>query len=194
MNTITHPEKKKYTRITRAAVLGAAPVLALGLTGCNTAGAEDSADVEDVQELDEEEPVEEPTDEAVDADESGNGSEFEYDGVYDQAFYDDFDAVYLGGIVSVTAVVNDVVSPEAFTLAAADDTSVTELLVLHDGSATNVEPDADVRVTGTAEENFIITDAEESMGVDLDDDAFSEWEGMPYIDANTIDGSVDLDE
>ena len=191
MNAITHPDKKKHNWITRAAVLGTAPVLAFGLAGCSTAGSEEGADVEDVQELEEEET----TDDDVDA---GSGAEGDadtpYDGLYDQGFYDDFQEVYAGETVTVTALVNQVVSPESFTIAGTDDTTVDELLVLHDGSTTGLESDLDVSVTGTAEQEFVLVDVEESMGVDLDDDAFADWEGMPYIDASTVDGTVNLDE
>lgn len=192
MNTVTHPSKKKTTWLTRAAVLSTAPVLALGLAGCSTAGSEEGADVEDVQELEEDEAVE---DEAVeDEGLEGEAVDGPYDGPYDQAFYDDFQEVYAGEMVTVTALVNQVVSPEAFTIAGTDDSTVDELLVLHDGSTTELEPDLDVRVSGTAEESFVLLDVEENLGVDLDDDAFADWEGTPYIDATTVDGSVNLDE
>ncbi|WP_150306437.1 hypothetical protein [Planctomonas psychrotolerans] len=184
MNVITHPTKKKTTWMTRAAVLGATPVLALGLAGCSTAGDEEGASVEDVQEMGEE------------AEEDLNDGEAvtPYEGAYDQTFYDDVEDVHAGQFVTVTALVNQVVTPEAFTIAGGDNTTVDELLVLHEGTVEGLEPELDVSVSGTAEVAFVLVDVEESMGIDLDDDAFAEWEGLPYIDATTVDSTVNLEE
>ncbi|KQO02140.1 hypothetical protein ASF21_16070 [Arthrobacter sp. Leaf234] len=151
---------------------------AFGLVGCNsTSGTEEGADVEDIVE---EEPV---------VDEADAGP---YDGVYDQGFYDDVDT-YVGEEVTVSADVNEILSPMSFTIAGTDDTTVDALLVLHDTELPEVTAGLTVGVTGTVQEAFDLPTVEEEMGVDLDDAAFEDWDGEPYIEATSVDTSLDAD-
>lgn len=162
----------------RLAALSIAPMAAFGLVGCNsTSGPEEGADVEDIVE---EEPV---------VDEADTGP---YDGVYDQGFYDDVDT-YVGEEVTVSADVNEILTPKSFTIAGTDDTTVEALLVLHDTELPEVTPGLTVGVTGTVQEAFDLPTVEEEMGVDLDDAAFEDWDGEPYIEATSVDTSLDAD-
>jgi hypothetical protein len=162
----------------RLAALSIAPMAAFGLVGCNsTSGTEEGADVEDIVE---EEPV---------VDEADTGP---YDGVYDQGFYDDVDT-YIGEEVTVSADVNEILTPMSFTIAGTDDTTVEALLVLHDTELPEVTPGLTVGVTGTVQEAFDLPTVEEEMGVDLDDAAFEDWDGEPYIEATSVDTSLDAD-
>lgn len=183
MNAVFHPNKKN--RLARAAALGAVPVLALGLVGCSndTAGPESGADVEDVQELDEDEDPGTVEEEVTDV----------YDGLYDANFYDNYDE-YEGEEVTVSAKVNEVLSPEVFTIAGTEDTTVDALPILHTDPLDDLAADVDVQVTGIAEVAFDIAAIEEDKGIDLDDELFEEWDGQPYIDASTVDTTVSLDD
>lgn len=172
-----------WFRKTAAAVV--LPFAALGLAGCNsTSGSEQGADVEDVAE----ENVEE---ENVAADEPAD-VELAYDGVYDQAFYDDFDS-YVGEKVTVSANVDEVVSNKSFTIAGTDDTSVEEVLVLHEKKLSEINEGLTVKVTGKVMESFDVPTVEEEMNVDLDDESFEDWDGEHYIKATNVDTSVDAD-
>ena len=162
----------------RLAALSIAPMAVVGLVGCNsTSGTETGADVEDIVE---EEPVVEDSDAGP------------YDGVYDQGFYDDVDT-YVGEEVTVSADVNEILTPMSFTIAGTDDTTVDALLILHDTELPEVTPGLTVGVTGTVQKAFDLPTVEEEMGVDLDDAAFEDWDGEPYIEATSVDTSLDAD-
>ena len=156
-------------RAVRTAAVAVAAVSTLGLSACggDTAGTEAGADVEDVVE---EEPLEDGP----------------YDGVYDSAFSDEVDG-YAGEEVTLSADVNEVITPEAFTIAGTDDTSVEALLVVGATGDTELVPETTVGVTGTVMESFVLTDVEADLGVDLDDALFAEWEQEPYVMAESVD-------
>ncbi|MDF9277688.1 hypothetical protein P4U43_07795 [Arthrobacter sp. EH-1B-1] len=168
---------KQMSRTRKLAMAGILPIAALSLAGCNsTSGTEEGADVEDV--------VEE--DDAVDA-ESGP-----YDGVYDTDFYEAYDS-YVGEEVTLSADVNEIVSEKSFTIAGTDDTTVEALLVLADGQMEEVTPGLTVSVTGTVMESFDLPTVEEETGLDLDDEAFVDFDGENYVVAESVDTSVDAD-
>ena len=168
----------------KTAIAGVLSLGALSLAGCATSGSEEGADVEDLTEGDaeiEEEPAE-------------GGSDGPYDGVYDDAFLDDYDG-YVGETVTVSADVNEIVSPESFTIAGTDETTVEPLLIVHDGSAEEVAEGLTVKITGVVHESFDLPTVEEDMDLDLqDDEAFDDWDGARYIEATSIDTSVAADE
>lgn len=161
-------------RTARAAVAALAALSAVGLSACggDTAGTEAGADVEDVtaEEPAEEEPLEDGP----------------YEGVYDTAFYDGVDG-YVGEEVVLSADVNEVITPESFTIAGTDDTSVEALLVVGATGDTQLAPETTVEVTGTVMESFVLTDVEDELGVDLDDALFTEWEQEPYVVAEDVE-------
>lgn len=156
-------------------VIGLIAVSALSLTACgsDTAGAETGTDVEDIQE---EPAVAEP-----------------YDGVYDTAFYEGVES-YDGEEVTVSADINEIISPTSFTIAGTDDTTVEPLLIVHDGTLQELAPDLTVAVTGTVHRTFDLPTVEDEIGLDFDDALFEEWEAEPYIEASKIDTSVASDQ
>ncbi|MEJ5914630.1 hypothetical protein [Pseudokineococcus sp. 1T1Z-3] len=154
---------------------GGALTLGLGLGACSTSGSEEGASVEDVQE------------DSADVDEPA--TDYAYDGVYDSAFSDDQDS-YVGEEVTLSADVNEVLSDSAFTIAGTGDTTVGEFLVVDSASTSGLEPELTVQATGTVMEAFDVVTVEEDLGVDLDDDLYSDWEGQNYLMATSVDTSV----
>lgn len=173
----------KMSWATRFGTVGALSLAALGLAGCGTSGPETGTDVEDIQE---ENPVEETTAEETTA--AGTM----YDGVYDQGFYDDLDS-YEGQTVTVSAEVNEVISPSSFTIAGTDETTVEALLVVHDTQLSELQPELTVKVTGTVHKAFDLPTVEEETGLDLEDELYEQWNGEPYIQATEVDTSVAAD-
>ncbi|MHA7284300.1 hypothetical protein [Arthrobacter sp. TMS2-4] len=172
----------KSTWIKKAAALAIAPAAVLSVAACSdTAGSEQGADVEDVNEA---EPSEE--DEQV-----GEGDDA-YIGSYDQSWFDDRDS-YIGEEVTLSADVNEVIDPTAFTIAGTDDTTVDELLIVHPEDLPEVSTEATVVVTGTVKEGFYVVTVEDELGVDLDDALYEDWDGEPYVHATEIDDSVASD-
>ncbi|NJC24014.1 putative small secreted protein [Arthrobacter pigmenti] len=165
------------SRTRKLAMAGILPIAALSLAGCNsTSGTETGADVEDIAE----------EDAAVDA-ESGP-----YDGVYDTDFYENYDS-YVNEEVTLSADVNEIVSDTSFTIAGTDDTTVEALLVVAQGEMEEVTPGLTVSVTGTVYESFDLPTVEDETGLDLEDEAFADWDGENYIVAQSVDTSVDAD-
>ena len=159
---------------TRIAVAAFAAVSTVGLTACSgTAGSEAGADVEDV--VEEESAVAEP-----------------YEGPYDTDFYDGVDG-YVGEQVTLSADVNEVITPEAFTIAGTDDTTVEALLVVGATGNAELAPETTVEVTGTVQDAFVVTEVEEELGVDLDDALFAEWEQEPYVVADGVEVLENVD-
>lgn len=179
LTTRTHP-------LTRTAAGGVLALAALSLTACgDTAGPETGTSVEDVQEGD---AVEDAAaeDEVVEDEAAATGP---YDGLYDSGFYDDLDS-YEGMEVTVSADVNEVLSPSSFVIAGTDDTSVDPLLVVGATEVTGLEPALTVAVTGTVSQAFDLVTVEEELGVDLDDARYEEYDQQPYITASSVDTSV----
>lgn len=188
--------QKRETWMRKTAAASILPFAALGLAGCgsDTAGTEEGADVEEVQDEAAAAVDEEPVD-----DESASGEPMEddaealvYDGVYDTAFYDDYNS-YVGEKVTVSAEVDNIISNMAFTIAGTEDTTVEPLLIMHKGEVKELQAGLAVAVTGTVKEGFDLPTVEEEMGVDLDDSVFEDWDGENYIKASSIDTSVDAD-
>ncbi|GAA1347091.1 hypothetical protein [Arthrobacter roseus] len=166
----------KTTWMKKAAAMSIVPIAAFGIVGCDsTSGTEEGTDVEDVVEEDD-----------------AAAAAGAYDGVYDQTFYDEMDT-YVGEEVTVSADVNEILTPMSFTIAGTDDTTVEALLVVHDTELPEVTSGLTVGVTGTVQEAFDLPTVEEEMGVDLDDEAYEDWDGEPYIEATNVDTSLDAD-
>ncbi|MGY1987608.1 hypothetical protein ACI792_15435 [Blastococcus sp. SYSU DS0669] len=108
-----------------------------------------------------------------------------YEGAYDTRFRDVIDE-FLGEDVVVSASVEAVSSPVAFTIAGFDDVGLPPLLVLAPQGAEGVEEGMELEVSGTVQGTFSPSTAEEDLGVDLDDDALAEFEGEPYLLAEAV--------
>ena len=59
------------------------------------------------------------------------------------------------------------------------------LLIVEDEEVPAVDEGQVIQVTGTVQENFSVTGVEEQLGVDLDDELFTDFEGEPYIMATS---------
>ncbi|EMY34935.1 hypothetical protein D477_007004 [Arthrobacter crystallopoietes BAB-32] len=131
---------------------------ALAVSGCgnDTAGPETGTDVEEVQPDVIRDTVEE-------AEEAGDGES-----------------------VTVSAKVNEIISPLSFTIAGTDDTTVDPLLVVHDDQLPEVEPGQIVQITGTVYRNIQLPRLEETAGIDLDDTLHQEWEDKTCIVASQV--------
>lgn len=93
----------------------------------------------------------------------------------------------IGEEVELSAEVDEVLAPGVLTIAGTEDTDVEPLLVVRTSLDIPLAPDQAIRVYGTVGEAFVITEAEEDLGTDLDDTALAEWEGEPYVLAERID-------
>lgn len=165
--------------LVRTAAGGVLAFSALSLAACgDTAGPETGTDVEDVNEAAEEEEV---------------AANEPYEGAYDTGFYDQIPDIE-GQTATVSADVNEIIDPSAFTIAGTDDTSVDELLVVSATEVSGLQPDLTVAVTGTVHTDFDLPTVEEELGVDLDDALFEEYEQQAYISATSVDTSVTADQ
>lgn len=152
---------RRTWRRSGVAALMAAAALVLGGCGDDTAGGEAGADVEDIQ-----------RDQAVG------------DAAGDARVFDD-PQPFVGRQVTVSADVNRIISPHAFTIAGTENTALEPLLVLYNGNA-QLTPDSVVQVTGTVKQGFRIAEAEGFVGTDLDDGLFTDFENDPYIQASSV--------
>lgn len=148
----------------RAALVGVAAASTLLLSACgDTAGSEAGVDVADIQQ--------EPTEDI---------------GVFDQPDFAD-PLSFVGQTVTVSAEVNDLISTQAFTIAGTLETGADELLIVSAAGGPAVTDDSVVKVTGTVMERFDVAGAEEFVGADLDDGLYGDFNGEPYIQADTIE-------
>jgi hypothetical protein len=162
-----HPNRQ-HGPVLRSAVVGLAAASTLVLSACgDTEGPETGASVEEVQQ------------------DPGGAVE---PGVFDNDYSDA--GSYVGQEVTVSAEVNDVVSPTAFTIAGTAGTTVDELLVLQAAGGPEITEDSVVQVTGTVREGFDVVEAEGFVGTDLDDGLFTDWTGENYIEASSVDLTV----
>jgi hypothetical protein len=148
--------------VRRVALVGVAAASTLLLGACgDTAGTEAGVDVADIQQ--------EP-----DA------------GVFDQPDFTD-PMSFVGQTVTVSAEVNDLISTQAFTIAGTLQTSADELLIVSADPEMAIDENSAVEVTGVVMERFDVVGAEEFVGGDLDDGLFGDWDGEPYIQAETVE-------
>lgn len=164
--------------------VGGAAALALGLGACGTtAGDEDGTSVEDVNEAEQE----------VEAEADAGAGDYAYDGVYDNTYLEQQDDL-IGQEVTLSASVNEVLDDTSFTIAG-DGSDVDPLLVVGAASdtASMVQADQEVDVSGTVEQAFVLTEVESDLGVDLDDELYAEWEGQTYLSADSVDVGVEED-
>jgi hypothetical protein len=188
----------------RASLAAAAVAATPGFAACgaDTAGTEAGADVEDVSEDAGQDPGEDVADEVTGEVAPGEAEPEQeplddeplaaepYVGPYDAAFAGDVGS-YVGQVVNLSADVDEVLTPTAFTIAGTDDTTVEALLVVGATEDTDLSPGTTVAVTGTVQESFTVRDAEERLRVDLDDTRFAAWEQQPYVIANSVEVAED---
>ncbi|TFV63982.1 hypothetical protein E4P41_03200 [Geodermatophilus sp. DF01-2] len=177
---------------TGAAAFAAFATVGLAACGGDTAGTEAGADVEDIVEEEpaaDEPAAEEPADEPAAEEPAAEGP---FEGPFDSAFYDEIDS-YVGQEVVLSADVNEVITPTAFTIAGTDDTSVEALLVVSATENNELAPETTVEVTGTVQQAFVVTEVEEELGIDLDDALFADYEQEPYVVAESVEVLENVD-
>lgn len=174
-------QSKKFLGRTAAAGI-LLPLGLLTISGCSSEEDELPSLVETTEAA---EPAEEN---------SGSADSFgDYTGVYDREFYDDVE-FYVGEEVTVAAIVDEVVSPNLFTITDTtepnsggapvdiDEVVIEPLLIVHGQAVPGLSPANPVGVVGVVREAFYLATVEEELGVDLDDEAFEQWEEQPYIE------------
>jgi hypothetical protein len=112
-----------------------------------------------------------------------------FTGAYDSEFREDMTA-YTGQEVTLTAEVDEVLSPEAFSITSPDGEDVEPLLVLADGSSGAVEAGSAVTIAATPFDEFDPAEAEQQIEVDLEDDLYADWEGEPFLVATTVESGT----
>lgn len=164
---MTMREKKPWWwKTAPAAALSAA---ALGLSACGTAADEPGTDVEGAQE----QPA---------AQQPGP-----YAGPYDEAFAEDV-AAHADEEVVLTAEVDTIVSPVAFTITSADDPGVAPLLVVNfDADAAGPEEGEVVEVTGRLHEAYNVPTVEEDIGRAPAEDLLAHYDGQPFVHATNVE-------
>ncbi|RZU31926.1 hypothetical protein [Blastococcus saxobsidens] len=114
-----------------------------------------------------------------------------YDGPYTTRFAGEVRS-YDGQTVVLSADVNRVLGPAAFSLAGTDDTTIEPLLVVAP-DASEVRADSTVAVTGTVRLSFDLAAVEEETGTDLDDEQLERFDGRPYVTAGRVETSAPAD-
>jgi hypothetical protein len=150
----------------RFRVLGVmlAAVTALGMTGCN-----------------QEDPV------PADGEFEGNSAPYAqgtpteenrvmYEGQYNQEFIDE-SANYLGQQVTISGEVSRSLAPVAFAIAGPAD----PMLIVAEQEIPAVNEGEFVEITGTMRGSFSVTEVEGRLGVDPEDELYSEFEGEDYV-------------
>lgn len=162
-------------RSARLMVAGIFAIAGLGLTGCNTEGPEEGTDVEDISEGD---VAQTPS--ATEETDVITG----YEGPYDEAFAGEVEA-YVGEEVTVSAEVTGTLSDSTFVIAGDVGTTVDPLLIVEEQEIPPLDEGQVVQLTGTVEEGFDVVDAEESLGIELEDELYADYVGEPYIAATS---------
>lgn len=167
----------KQTWMKKAAALSILPITAFGVTACDTAGPEEGAAVEDIVE------EEEAIDEDAVAEEADPALE-PYDGAYDQDFYDAAES-YVGQEVTVSAEVTETLSDDTFVISGGAGTTVDPLLIVEEQEIPPLDEGQVVQLTGTVQEGFDVLEAEEMLGIDLEDELYADYEDQPFIAATS---------
>lgn len=173
------------TRTTTAA--GVLAVAVLGIAGCGADETDSGTDVEDITEGEviESSPAPGAT-ESVLAPPPVAGP---YVGPYNRQFFDD-QQTYEGQEVTLTAEIEEVVSPEALEISDPNDVELDPLLVLHSLDQPDLEEGQVVEVIGTVQASFDQATVEGDLGVDLEDELFADYAGEPYVEATQVNTDV----
>lgn len=92
---------------------------------------------------------------------------------------------FAGDDVSVTGEVAEVLTEQAFTLAATDASGSPLLVVTSDTGG--IEAGSQVSVTGAFEDDFRVPDAEAFLAIDLEESELGDLEGQPYLAAEDVE-------
>ncbi|MEE1942631.1 hypothetical protein V1L54_25040 [Streptomyces sp. TRM 70361] len=126
----------------------------------------------------------------------GDGYDFVYGDLAEAEFWNDV-TTWTGRRITLTTEVGEVLGGNAFTVARADPENretrgdVRSLLVVSADTTRVAEGDT-VRVTGTVREGFVPEEVADGLGVDWNEDAFTDWEQEHYVVASSVDTSAEL--
>lgn len=163
----THPHTRRRTQLAASAI---AAVAALSLSGCGGDSAEDTAAAASADQsatMDAEAAAEE---EVLRLDEVGA----------------DLDA-RVGEELTVVGAVEDVITPEVFTIVDPTGTTLDPVLVVGGEEVVGLAPDQEVQVTARVEDDFDVATAEETLDIQLDDELLTEWQEGLYLEAQAVD-------
>lgn len=183
--------RTRETRTTRKAAVSLLAVAGLALAGCG--GGEDEAGTE-VDDITGGEVAETPAAEETPPAEGETTlpGATPYGGAYNQEFADD-QAVYEGQEVTLSAEIVELVSDNALEIGDPDDINLDPLLVMHDLGATGLEPDQTVEVVGTVMTGFDPATVGEELGVELEDEVYTDYEGDPWLHATEVTPSEEAE-
>lgn len=173
-------------------------VLALGLTACQTGSNDASAEIDTLrEEIDQRFNNIEDRLTAVEQAQSEVASDLGAADPADTELGDedvlqDPDA-YTGELVTTTAVVEQVLTDNAFTIGGPGE-SLLVVAASADADMGIVEQGARVRVTGTVSESFDAASVADEFGVELDAEALGTYEGQTYLAADVIGEPVNAPE
>lgn len=98
---------------------------------------------------------------------------------------------FVGQTVTVSAEVNEIIAPDAFTIAGDGFFGGEPLLIVSPPGGPAVQEGSPVQVTGTVRQAFDLPAVEQEFGFDLDDNLFGAYSGEPYIAASNIDPTLE---
>lgn len=179
---------EKESLLRTVAALAILPATLLGVSACA------SSEEDDLPVL-----VEESTEAGAEAPEEGSGavdSYEDYTGVYDREFFDDVE-FYVGAEVTLAAIVDEVLSPNVFTIVSStnatnrpeqdvvdvDEVIIEPLLIVHQKELPGLTPGTPVGVTGIVHEEFYPATVEQELDLAMDAAVFGEWEEQAYVEA-----------
>lgn len=92
----------------------------------------------------------------------------------------------VGEEITVRATVEDVVTPEVFTLTDPADTTLDPIVVVDQDPTEVVETGTEVVVTATVRDEFVSSEIEDLLKIQLDDELLGDFEEGPYLDASEV--------
>lgn len=99
-----------------------------------------------------------------------------YEGQYNQEFIDE-SANYVGQQVTISGEVSRALSPETFAIAG----PANPMLIVAEQEIPAVSEGEFVELTGTMRDSFSVAEVEEQLGIDLEDELYSGFEGEDFL-------------
>lgn len=165
---MTTHDRRRTARTTAAAL---AAVAGLGLAGCGGSADQSGDDVGEAQQ------------------QPAGENPGTYTGPYDEAFIDDASTL-VDADVTLTAQVEEVVSPVAFTITGAEETATAPLLVVNfDEDTSGLDTGDPVEVTGTYREAYNVPSAEEELRATPGLEQLARYDGEPFIGATDVEAT-----
>lgn len=100
---------------------------------------------------------------------------------------------YRGQTVVVSAEIDRILSPTAFTIAGTDATSLPAVLVVTQNHTRDLETGEIVQVTGAVDVIDDQSELQDLLGLAVSDNVFDEYRGDPLILADEVDSTLGFD-